>query len=107
MTRLVQAAEVNALPPGGRVHIDLEYDSVIVLNVDGQYYCIADLCTHDGGPLEDGVLDGVAIECPRHGARFDVRDGSVLCLPASAPIPTFDVVVIDDIIFVVEPEYDY
>ncbi|MBI3011890.1 MAG: non-heme iron oxygenase ferredoxin subunit [Candidatus Omnitrophica bacterium] len=55
------------------------------------FYAIDDTCTHDDGPLADGWLDGTAIECPRHGARFDVTTGKVLCLPAAVPINAYPV----------------
>lgn len=67
-------------------------------NVGGEFYAIADVCTHDRGPLGEGRLRGSVIECPRHGARFDVRDGSVKALPAVKPLPTYPVVVRDDVI---------
>ena len=60
------------------------------------YYAMDDLCTHDGGPLAEGILDGDVIECPRHGARFDVKTGAVLCLPAVTPVPVYDVKVVGD-----------
>jgi 3-phenylpropionate/trans-cinnamate dioxygenase ferredoxin subunit len=73
--------------------------------VDGEYYCIEDVCTHDGGPLGDGNLFEHCIECPRHGALFDIRDGSVLSMPAVVPVPTFKVKVEGDDIFVESPDY--
>ncbi len=97
-------AREEELPPGERLHIELTEDTVIVLNVGGTYYCIADLCTHDGGPLEDGEVIGCEIECPRHGARFDIRNGRVTRLPAIEPIPVFAVKVEDGMIFVEDPE---
>lgn len=104
MSRVIAVARVEELPPGERLHFDLEEESVIVLNVDGELYCIADLCTHDGGPLEDGEVCDHQIECPRHGARFDVRTGSVTRLPATDPIPTYPVKVVDGLIYVEESE---
>jgi len=62
---------------------------VAVCNAGGQYYAVDDLCTHDGAPLDQGELNGNEIECPRHGARFDVRSGSALCLPAVRPVKTY------------------
>lgn len=64
-------------------------------NVDGQLYCIDDVCTHDGGPLDQGELDGKEIECPRHGARFDVTSGRATCMPAIVPVKTYPVRVVD------------
>ena len=55
------------------------------------FYAVDDLCTHDNGPLAEGTLDGLQLECPRHGARFDVRTGEVKCLPAVIPIKSYPV----------------
>lgn len=68
---------------------------VAIFNVDGQLYAIQDVCTHDDGPLAEGKLIGCEIECPRHGARFDLRDGRVTAPPALVPAPVFDVRVVD------------
>jgi nitrite reductase/ring-hydroxylating ferredoxin subunit len=84
-------AEVNEIPPGERMIIEVDGKWIVVLNVDGAFYAIADLCTHDDGPLSEGVLDGCEIECPRHGARFDIRTGEVTAPPALIGIPTYDV----------------
>ena len=67
---------------------------LLLCNVDGALYAIADTCTHDGGQLFGRILGrrrlhGPAVQCPRHGARFDVRDGSVLAPPAVRPIETY------------------
>ena len=104
MTEFVRVAAVGDVPPGGRMYIDFEEESVILLNVGGEFYCVADLCSHDDGPLEDGALAGFEIECPRHGARFDVRTGKALCLPATRPIPRFEVKVEDGDILVESPD---
>ncbi len=66
----------------------------------GQFYAIDDVCTHDGGPLDQGTLEGEVIECPRHGARFDVRSGKVLALPAVRPISAYRLKVEGDHILV-------
>ena len=64
---------------------------VAVARSNGQLYAVQDLCSHDDGPLGDGTLEDFAIVCPRHGAKFDVRTGAVLAMPAVAPIETFPV----------------
>ena len=64
---------------------------IAVFNVDGALYAIEDVCTHDGGELTGGVVEGYEIECPRHGARFDIRDGRVLRFPAVQDVPWFEV----------------
>jgi 3-phenylpropionate/trans-cinnamate dioxygenase ferredoxin subunit len=59
--------------------------------VDGEFYAIQDRCTHDDGPLGDGELWDEIIECPRHGAQFNVKTGEVVTLPAVLPIATYPV----------------
>jgi 3-phenylpropionate/trans-cinnamate dioxygenase ferredoxin subunit len=87
----VKAAKVSDIPPGRIRVIELGEEDVAVCNVDGEIYAVANVCTHDGGPLGDGYLLGDEIECPRHGARFNVRTGEVKTLPAIIPIPTLEV----------------
>jgi 3-phenylpropionate/trans-cinnamate dioxygenase ferredoxin subunit len=62
---------------------------LLICHTETGWYAIDDTCTHDDGPLGDGWLEGNAIECPRHGARFDVATGKVLCLPAAVPIKSY------------------
>ena len=92
--------------PAGRVklveHGDLR---IAVCNVDGQSYAIEDVCTHDGGSLDQGELEGDEIECPRHGARFNVRTGEATLMPAVMPVQTFPVKIEGNQVFVsTEPE---
>lgn len=63
----------------------------MLCNVDGDIYAIEDVCTHDGGELDQGWLEGCRIMCPRHGAFFDVTTGAALTLPAVMPVATFKV----------------
>ena len=65
-----------------------------------RFYAIDDVCTHDGGPLAEGELIGCEIECPRHGARFDVRTGRPLCMPAIEPVAVHSVELRGDDIYV-------
>jgi 3-phenylpropionate/trans-cinnamate dioxygenase ferredoxin component len=69
---------------------------VAVCNVGGEFYAIDDLCTHDGGSLDQGELEDAEIECPRHGARFDVRTGAATQLPAFEPVETHAVRIEND-----------
>ena len=87
----LKAAKVSEIPPGRSKVVDVGDEEVAVCNVDGTIYAIANVCTHDDGPLGDGYLMGDEIECPRHGARFNVRTGAVKTLPAIVPVPTFEV----------------
>ncbi|MEJ2734927.1 MAG: non-heme iron oxygenase ferredoxin subunit [Anaerolineae bacterium] len=96
----VKAGKVSDIPPGRVRVVELEEEDVALCNVDGEIYAVANVCTHDGGPLGDGYLLGDEIECPRHGARFDVRTGEVKTLPAIVPIPTFEVKIEGDEIWI-------
>lgn len=87
----VKVAQVREIPPGRVKVVEVEDEGVALCNVDGEIYAVADVCTHDHGPLGEGFLHGDEIECPRHGARFCVRTGQVRVLPAVVPIPTYTV----------------
>lgn len=82
-------ASVDELVPGERIFIDVNNEPVVIFQVGDQYYAIGDRCTHDNGPLGDGDLDGFAIICPRHGARFDIRSGKAILLPAVKDTPWY------------------
>ena len=69
--------------------------AIAVYNIDGDLYAIEDVCSHDGGDLAGGEVHGFEVECPRHGARFDVRNGAVMCPPAYEPIASFPVHEVD------------
>ena len=69
-------------------------------NVEGNFFAVQDLCTHDNGPLGEGELLGEEIECPRHGARFNVKTGQAVTLPAVVPVKTFPVKVAGSEVFV-------
>ena len=65
--------------------------AIAVFNIDGTLYAIEDVCTHDGGELAGGPIEGFEIECVRHGAKFDLRTGAAVCPPAYIPTVTFPV----------------
>jgi 3-phenylpropionate/trans-cinnamate dioxygenase ferredoxin component len=91
MTDFVAIAKTDEVKPGERIVVEIGRYWIAVFNIDGTYYAIADVCTHDDGPLAEGELTGCEIECPRHGARFDVRTGKVTAPPAVIDVPRFDV----------------
>jgi 3-phenylpropionate/trans-cinnamate dioxygenase ferredoxin subunit len=99
----VTVAKVGEIPEGGIKVVRVGDQSLALFHVEGSYHALEDVCTHDGGPLAEGILEDHVIECPRHGARFDVRTGAVLSLPAIEPVPRFDVRVIGDEIQVAWP----
>ena len=92
----IDVAPVNELPDGERLFVDIDGQSIVIFNIGGQYFAIADVCSHDDGPLGDGKLDGYEIKCPRHGASFDVRNGQMLSLPAIVDIPAYPTRVVAD-----------
>ncbi len=96
----VRAAKASDVPLGRVKVVEIGDEDVALCNVEGEICAVANVCTHDDGPLGEGVLLGDEIECPRHGARFNVRSGEVKSLPAIIPIPTFEVRVEGDDILV-------
>ena len=100
MSEFQKVAVRAELPPGAKKLVDLDGRAIAIFNVDGDYFAIDDVCTHDGGPLAEGELEGAEIRCPRHGARFDVRTGKALCFPAIEPVETLSVEVRGDDIYV-------
>jgi 3-phenylpropionate/trans-cinnamate dioxygenase ferredoxin component len=86
MAPFIKVATRGELPPGGKKLVDIDGRAIALFNCDGAIYAIDDVCTHDGGPLAEGELNGCEIQCPRHGARFDVRTGRPLCMPAIEPV---------------------
>ena len=91
MADWVTAADEGEIEPGQVKNVQVGERRLAICNVEGQYYCIDDLCTHDGGPLGQGELLGDQIECPRHGALFDVKTGKALTLPAVLAVETHEV----------------
>jgi len=88
MAEFVRVAGRSEIAPGGKKLVEIDGRAIAVFNVDGTFYAIDDVCTHDGGPLAEGDLEGNEIRCPRHGARFDVRTGAALSFPAIEPVAT-------------------
>lgn len=92
----VEIAEVGDLPNGERIFVTIDEFDIVVFNIAGKFFAIADVCSHDDGPVGDGEFeDTYEIACPRHGAHFDVRNGYAMSLPAIEDIPAFPVKVTD------------
>ncbi|MBP7622392.1 MAG: non-heme iron oxygenase ferredoxin subunit [Xanthomonadales bacterium] len=81
----------DEMAPGEHRVVAADGTMIAVFNIDGDHYAIEDVCTHDGGELAGGPIHGFEVECPRHGARFDVRNGAVCAPPAYAPTASFPV----------------
>lgn len=98
---IVPASE---LPSGERLFIEIEGQSLVIFNIAGQFFSIADICSHDDGPVGEGDIEGYNITCPRHGAEFDVRTGQVTQMPAVVDIPAYPVQVRDGNIYIGLPK---
>lgn len=92
------------LPPGERLFVEIEGRPIVLFNIAGQVFAIGDVCTHDNGPLGDGEVEDHEVVCPRHGARFDVRTGKTMGLPAVVDIPAYPVRVVEGMIQVGIPK---
>jgi metal-sulfur cluster biosynthetic enzyme/nitrite reductase/ring-hydroxylating ferredoxin subunit len=95
MPEFVRVADVSEIPDPGKTLVDVDGDMVALFHVGGVFYAIDDVCTHDGGPLADGELRDHKIACPRHGAKFDIRTGAALSMPAVRGTRAHDVKVAD------------
>ena len=100
MSDLVRVATVHDLRDPGKMVIEIDERIVVLFLVDGVYSCLDDVCTHDGGPLGEGTLEGTAIACPRHGAKFDIRTGHALTMPATEDTVVHEVKIVGDGVYV-------
>ena len=93
-------AQKSDIPEGTTKRVEIDGQSLLLCHAGGEIYAIEDVCTHDGGALDQGELMGDQIMCPRHGAIFDIKSGAALTLPAIEPVQTFTVRIEGDAIFV-------
>ncbi|HEX8011583.1 MAG TPA: non-heme iron oxygenase ferredoxin subunit [Casimicrobiaceae bacterium] len=91
MSAWIDVARADELPPGSWRSVEVADTPIVVFNVGGTYYALEDVCTHDGGILSGGTLEGTEVQCPRHGARFSIVTGEALTPPAYEPVATFAV----------------
>jgi metal-sulfur cluster biosynthetic enzyme/nitrite reductase/ring-hydroxylating ferredoxin subunit len=100
MADFVAVAKTSELSDPGRLLVEVEDRIVALFRVGGEVFCLDDVCTHDGGPLSDGRLDDHTIACPRHGAKFDLRTGKALTMPATVDTAAHEVKIAGDAILV-------
>jgi 3-phenylpropionate/trans-cinnamate dioxygenase ferredoxin subunit len=102
MTEFVPVAKTSDVPDPGKLLVEVGERLVVLIHAAGHWYALDDICTHDGGPLSEGPLDPVActIACPRHGAKFDIRTGAALTMPATKATASHEVKVEGEQIFV-------
>ena len=96
MPKLLKIAKTKDLPPGEAAAFTVEGQKIALFNVEGTYYAIGDTCTHRGGPLSEGEVQGTKVTCPWHGADFDIKTGAVLGPPAQNSVPSYKVMVDGD-----------
>src|SRR5574338_57038 len=102
--QFLEIAPASELHNGERLFVEVEGKSIVIFNIADQFFAIADVCTHDDGPLGDGDMEGYNIVCPRHGAEFDVRTGKVMQMPAVVDVPAYPVQVRDGSLWVGVPK---
>ncbi|MEM7193779.1 MAG: Rieske 2Fe-2S domain-containing protein [Pseudomonadota bacterium] len=106
MSDWMNIVATSDLLPGGHMVVDIDDASIVLVNLDGDYFAIENICTHDGSEIGSGCIIDGQIECPRHGARFDVKSGEVTAPPAYESIDVFPVRVVDDVVQVRDHRWD-
>ena len=100
----VEIAPASELPNGERMFVEIAGKPLVIFNIAGQFFSIADICSHDDGPVGEGDIEGYNITCPRHGGEFDIQTGKAVQLPAVVDIPAYPVKVVDGMIQVGMPK---
>lgn len=104
MSKLIKVATVDEVPVNGSKLVEIDFVRIALFNLNGEFYAIEDVCTHDGGPLVEGeIVNGHEVKCPRHGARFDIRTGEALSLPAFEPTAVYEVYIQGNDLFIESP----
>lgn len=102
--RYVRVGRTGDVPEGRPEVFDVEERKIAVYRLDDGFYAIDDICTHDGGPLAEGEIEGDQVICPRHGARFSIKTGAALTFPAVTPVECYPIRVEGDDLFIGIPE---
>jgi 3-phenylpropionate/trans-cinnamate dioxygenase ferredoxin component len=100
MAEFVPVANTSEVPDPGTLLVEVDERLVVIIHAAGHFYALDDVCTHDGGPLSDGAVDDHTIACPRHGAKFDIRNGAAVTMPATQPTLAHEVKVEGDMVLV-------
>lgn len=106
MSDWVTVGNAQSIATGQCSVVEVDEAMIAIYNIDGQFFAIEDVCTHDGGELASGKLDGDQVICPRHGARFCVRTGAALSPPAYDAVHCFPLRVVDGVIQVRDDRWD-
>jgi nitrite reductase/ring-hydroxylating ferredoxin subunit len=92
----VKVAESKDIEPSSMKAVDVAGEKVCIINIEGNYYAIGNVCTHVGGPLDEGILEGYEVECPWHGSKFDFRTGEPTKPPARQAVSKYEVKIQDN-----------
>jgi len=93
MSEFVAVAKTGEVSDPGSLLVEVDERLVVLIHAAGHFYALDDVCTHDGGPLSEGPIDASegSIACPRHGAKFDVKTGAAMTMPATKPTVSHEV----------------
>jgi len=104
MSEFVKIATVNEVPVNSSKLVEIDNIRIALFNLNGAFYAIEDVCTHDGGPLVEGeIVNTHEVRCPRHGARFDILTGAALSMPAFEATTAYDVYIQGDDLLIESP----
>jgi nitrite reductase/ring-hydroxylating ferredoxin subunit len=94
-----EVARTSDLAPGEVMYVEVGSDPVALINLDGEFYALNDMCTHQDASLSDGEVQGDEIECPMHGGAFEIRTGLPANFPVVVPVETYAIKVEGDVVF--------
>ncbi|HQT26993.1 MAG TPA: non-heme iron oxygenase ferredoxin subunit [Burkholderiales bacterium] len=106
MSDWANVAKTEAFGAGKAMLVEIEGAQIAVYKLDDGFHAIEDICTHDGGELASGCVEGDEVICPRHGARFSIRTGEALTAPAYEPVYKFPVRVEGGVVQVRDDRWD-
>lgn len=95
----IEVGELTSLPRGRGIRVNVGDHRVAMFRIGNDVYAIGDRCSHAEASLAEGMVYGTEVECPRHGSEFDLKTGEALSLPATKPVPTYEVTIEGDMVF--------
>jgi 3-phenylpropionate/trans-cinnamate dioxygenase ferredoxin subunit len=102
--KFLKIAALTEIPENERLFLEINDLPIVIYSLNGDYYATGDVCTHDGGSIGEGQIEGNEVICPRHGARFDIKTGKVTRFPAVEDIPSYPVKIEDGYLYLGLPE---
>jgi nitrite reductase/ring-hydroxylating ferredoxin subunit len=91
-----EVAKVDDLAPGQMMYVEVGEDPVVLINLEGEFFALSDICTHQDASLSDGEIIGDELECPLHGGAFEIRTGQPASFPVVVPVETYAVRVVGE-----------